>query len=192
MGGGRGGHGPQSLEQLVWIHTQTFHGGGPAFEQPGKFVARRRRRFMVVAGGRARSLDPPRAGGLRLNAVTECVFCHADDRILHANMLAFATRDNHPVSDGHTLIVPRRHTADVFDLTPEEAAACFTLAREVRDRLAAGPRPPDGYNLGVNVGVAGGQSVMHVHFHLLPRYAGDVADPRGGVRNILPHRHCRS
>lgn len=127
-----------------------------------------------------------------LDAVIDCVFCHADDRILHGNTLAFATRDEHPVSEGHTLIVPRRHTDDVFDLTPEEAAACFSLAREVRDRLAVGPRPPDGYNLGVNVGVAGGQSVMHVHFHLLPRYAGDIADPRGGVRNILPHRHHSS
>ena len=124
--------------------------------------------------------------------MTDCIFCHADDRVLLANALAFATLDQSPVSEGHTLIVPRRHVSDVFDLTAEEEAACFTLARDVRDRLTAGPRPPDGYNLGVNVGVAGGQSVMHVHFHLLPRYAGDVADPRGGVRNIVPHRHARS
>src|SRR5262249_24712890 len=94
-------------------------------------------------------LDRTRARELRLDAVIDCVFCHADDRILHANTLAFATRDEHPVSEGHTLVVPRRHIDDVFDLTPEEAAACFTLAREVRDRLAVGPRPPDGYNLGV-------------------------------------------
>ena len=112
--------------------------------------------------------------------------------MLLSNALAFATQDQFPICDGHTLIVPRRHTSDLFDLTPEEAAACHSLAREVRDRLNAGPRPPDGYNFGVNVGVAGGQGVMHVHFHLLPRYVGDVPEPRGGVRNILPHRHVQS
>ena len=121
-----------------------------------------------------------------------CPLCQAEDRILLQNELAFATRDQFPVAEGHTLIVPRRHTVDFFDLTAGEVAACYALAREVRDGLARGPRPPDGYNVGVNVGAAGGQGVWHVHLHLIPRRLGDVAEPRGGVRNILPHRHGAS
>jgi diadenosine tetraphosphate (Ap4A) HIT family hydrolase len=118
-----------------------------------------------------------------------CIFCHAEDRILVANALAFATRDAAPVSPGHTLVVPRRHCETPFELTPDEVAACFALLRDVRAGLLASAHPPDGFNVGVNVGAAGGQGVAHVHVHVIPRYAGDVPDPRGGIRNILPFRH---
>ena len=86
-----------------------------------------------------------------------------------------------------TLIVPRRHAVTIWDLTDEEYAACFALVREARKILE--PRhQPEGFNVGVNCGVFGGQSVMHAHIHLIPRYRGDVPDPRGGVRYIIPHK----
>lgn len=121
--------------------------------------------------------------------VPDCIFCDAEDRMLLSNALAFATRDNMPVSRGHTLIIPQRHCTDFFELTSEEIKACFELLCAVREELESRPDPPDGYNVGVNVGTAGGQGVPHVHLHLIPRYRGDIAEPRGGIRNILPcHR----
>lgn len=118
-----------------------------------------------------------------------CIFCDAEHRVLIANALAFATRDAAPVAVGHTLIVPRRHCEDFFALTEHEVVACFQLLRDVRAELGRASPPPDGYNVGVNVGAAGGQGVPHLHFHLIPRYHGDIADPRGGIRNILPFPH---
>jgi diadenosine tetraphosphate (Ap4A) HIT family hydrolase len=103
------------------------------------------------------------------------------------NDLAQAVYDTYPVSPGHTLVVPRRHAATIWDLTDEEYAACFALVREARTVLEA-RFTPDGFTLGANCGVAAGQSVMHAHIHLIPRFQGDVADPRGGVRNIIPHK----
>jgi diadenosine tetraphosphate (Ap4A) HIT family hydrolase len=116
-----------------------------------------------------------------------CVFCHLDRPVLASNALAVAVRDAYPVSPGHSLIVPRRHVRTIFDTTPDEYAACFALVREVHAQLVLELAPP-GFNLGVNVEVAGGQSVWHAHIHLIPRYAGDVPHPLGGVRNVIP-RH---
>ena len=101
------------------------------------------------------------------------------------NTLAYAARDTYPVSPGHTLVIPRRHCPDFFDLTPEEMAACMELLVAERSDLSA-TLGPDGYNVGVNVGPAGGQSIRHVHVHLIPRYAGDHPNPQGGVRQIIP------
>jgi diadenosine tetraphosphate (Ap4A) HIT family hydrolase len=115
-----------------------------------------------------------------------CIFCHAEDRVLFANQLAFATRDGMPVSEGHTLVVPRRHCIDFFSLTPDEVSACFALICRVREDLDQQPHPPDGYNVGINIGVAGGQGIAHIHLHVIPRYHGDVPNPRGGIRNLLP------
>jgi len=120
---------------------------------------------------------------------TNCILCDAEDRVLISNALAFATRDAAPVSPAHTLVVPRRHCESPFELTRDEVVACFDLLRDVRNELMNAVRPPDGYNVGVNVGAAGGQGVPHVHIHLIPRYRGDVLEPRGGIRNILPFRH---
>ena len=92
-----------------------------------------------------------------------------------------------PVSPGHVLIVPRRHVAGFFDLTAEEQAGLWTLLPLVKRAIDADYRPA-AYNIGVNVGVAAGQTVAHVHVHLIPRYPGDVPDPRGGVRWVLPAR----
>jgi diadenosine tetraphosphate (Ap4A) HIT family hydrolase len=114
-----------------------------------------------------------------------CVFCELDRPVLAENALARAFYDKNPVTKGHTLIVPKQHVRTIFDAAPSSYAACFDLARQVREILIA-EYAPDGFNLGVNCEVAGGQSVWHAHLHLIPRYTGDVADPLGGVRNVIP------
>ncbi len=118
----------------------------------------------------------------------DCPFCRLDslDPICESP-LAYAFRDAFPVSPGHTLIVPRRHVASFFDLTADEQSALLDLARRAREILQPDLRPA-GWNLGLNDGAAAGQTVMHVHLHLIPRYEGDQADPRGGVRWIFPER----
>lgn len=102
-----------------------------------------------------------------------------------ANDLAFAIRDGFPVSPGHTLGITRRLAATWFDATPEEQVAVMALVNEVRRALDA-THQPDGYNVGFNAGEAAGQTVPHLHVHVIPRYRGDRADPRGGVRWVLP------
>lgn len=102
------------------------------------------------------------------------------------NALAFAIRDAFPVSPGHTLVVPFRLVPTFFDATPEEQAAVIELVRVVKGQLDALDPRPDGYNVGFNAGLAAGQTVMHLHVHVIPRYAGDVPDPRGGVRYVIP------
>jgi len=117
-----------------------------------------------------------------------CLFCDKGrQRILCENPLAYATPDSYPVNKGHTLVIPRRHVASFFDTTPEERLALFELVDESRRRLDAEHRP-DGYNIGINGGPAAGQSIMHLHIHLIPRYLGDRANPKGGVRWIFPER----
>ena len=101
--------------------------------------------------------------------------------------LAYSARDSYAVSPGHTLVVPRRHVASFFDLTPEEVNACMGLITEERSLLDAEFKP-DGYNIGVNVGPAAGQSIFHVHIHVIPRYQGDVENPQGGVRHVIPKK----
>lgn len=115
-----------------------------------------------------------------------CPFCETTAE-LFGNTLAFVIRDRYPASPGHTLILPRRHVADWFDTTPEERQAMFALADEAKRRLDA-ELHPDGYNLGINVGAWAGQTVFHVHLHLIPRYRGDVTEPRGGVRAVIPDK----
>jgi diadenosine tetraphosphate (Ap4A) HIT family hydrolase len=119
--------------------------------------------------------------------VSDCLFCgeRAQVDALAANELAIALVAGFPVSPGHALIVPRRHEPDFFSLSAEEQAAVIALVNPVRavlDRQFS----PDGYNLGVNAGRAAGQTIMHTHLHVIPRYAGDVPEPRGGVRWVLP------
>jgi diadenosine tetraphosphate (Ap4A) HIT family hydrolase len=99
--------------------------------------------------------------------------------------LAYAMRDAFPVSPGHTLIITQRHVREPFDLSDEELLAVFRLARSARDQINQTFRP-DGYNLGFNVGAAAGQTVGHLHLHVIPRYRGDVENPTGGIRGVLP------
>jgi diadenosine tetraphosphate (Ap4A) HIT family hydrolase len=119
---------------------------------------------------------------------TPCPFCTlADERIVATNELAVVIRDGFPVSPGHTLVVPRRHVASWFDATPEEQLAVMSLLGQAKQQLDA-EHAPAGYNIGINDGPAAGQTVRHLHLHLIPRYDGDTEDPRGGVRWVFPHR----
>ncbi len=114
----------------------------------------------------------------------DCPFCgKREGDLLAHNGLARAFYDAFPVNLGHVLIVPRRHVETLFEATPEELAAMSELLFEVKELLDAEFRP-DGYNVGFNVGRAGGQTVFHLHMHVIPRYEGDVPDPRGGIRRI--------
>ena len=114
-----------------------------------------------------------------------CIFCSPHRTILAQNTHALAFADRFPVSPGHTLVVPRRHVITIFDLSEAEYTECFLLAFKVKELLAAA-HAPDGFNIGANCGLAGGQSVWHAHIHVIPRFAGDTPHPRGGVRNVIP------
>ena len=117
-----------------------------------------------------------------------CPFCAIPrDQVLIEHPLALAKRDGYPVSKGHTLIIPRRHVASFFETTEEERRAMLKLLDEMKAMLDR-EHKPDGYNIGINNGAAAGQTVMHLHLHLIPRYAGDTADARGGVRWIFPDK----
>lgn len=116
-----------------------------------------------------------------------CPFCTLiPDAIVLENDLAKAFYDKYPVHEGHLLIVPKRHAETYFDVTPEEILAIHELVKQGKE-LIDEEHSPDGYNIGVNVGSYGGQTVMHLHFHLIPRYKGDVDDPRGGIRKAIPN-----
>jgi diadenosine tetraphosphate (Ap4A) HIT family hydrolase len=118
----------------------------------------------------------------------ECPFCNPEiSRIVMANDYAFAIYDSLPVNPGHTLIIPRRHIASLFEGTKEERDALFDLMTEMR-QLVLDERKPDGFNIGINDGAAAGQTINHLHIHLIPRYTSDQPDPRGGVRWIFPDK----
>jgi diadenosine tetraphosphate (Ap4A) HIT family hydrolase len=117
-----------------------------------------------------------------------CPFCTlANDRIVMHNDLGLVVRDAFPVSVGHTLIIPKRHMTSLFDATAAEAASMFTLLQQAKAELQQTFRPT-GFNIGINDGAAAGQTVPHLHVHLMPRYQGDSPDPRGGVRWVLPEK----
>jgi diadenosine tetraphosphate (Ap4A) HIT family hydrolase len=116
-----------------------------------------------------------------------CLFCKDPRGVSLERELAYSASDTYAVSPGHTLVIPRRHVASFFDLTPEEIKACMDLIQEEKIRIDE-EFNPDGYNIGVNVGTAAGQSIFHVHIHLIPRYEGDVANPQGGVRHVIPKK----
>ncbi|QSZ67035.1 HIT family protein [Methanofollis aquaemaris] len=117
-----------------------------------------------------------------------CPFCNpAPGEIVLGNDLAYARADRYPVSPGHILVIPRRHVPTFFEATDAEKMAVLELVSRCRDQIEE-TYHPDGYNIGVNVGAAAGQTVMHLHVHLIPRYAGDDPDPRGGVRGVIPEK----
>ncbi len=121
----------------------------------------------------------------------ECVFCNKDSlEIIAENELALAFYDACPASKGHTLVIPKRHVETYFDTSPEEHYAIIRLIFKVRLYLDKKYRP-DAYNIGANVGREAGQTVFHFHIHIIPRYRGDVEDPRGGLRKIIPFRSSR-
>jgi ATP adenylyltransferase len=124
-----------------------------------------------------------------LASASRCPFCRGfDDRVIAANSAAVAISDAYPVTAGHTLVIPWRHVADIFELSEDEARAAYRLVRTARELLQAGDPTIAGFNIGVNCGAAAGQTVAHAHVHLIPRRYGDAPDPRGGVRGVIAER----
>lgn len=120
--------------------------------------------------------------------MSACPFCDlTPERILKRGEVSRAFADGYPVSPGHTLLIPNRHIASFFETTAEERTELLSLLEWCRRELVARHNPA-GFNIGINDGKAAGQTVMHVHIHLIPRYAGDMPDPRGGVRWIFPDK----
>ncbi len=113
-----------------------------------------------------------------------CIFCDYEDKLLE-NDLAYAAYDKHPVSPGHVLVIPKRHTASFFETTQEERKALLEMLEKAREHLID-EYSPQGFNIGINEGKAAGQTIAHLHIHLIPRYEGDMDDPRGGIRGAIP------
>ncbi len=119
---------------------------------------------------------------------SNCPFCQLDAaRIAFADDVTLVIRDAFPVSPGHTLIIPRRHVGSFFQLTAPERESMFEFLTQAKVELDE-TLQPDGFNIGINDGTAAGQTVPHLHLHLIPRYRGDAPDPRGGVRWVLPDK----
>lgn len=115
-----------------------------------------------------------------------CPFCNlAQERVVLETETTLAFFDGYPVTEGHALVIPKRHVASVFELAPEELSALWTQVAAVRHLLVA-KYHPDAFNVGLNDGLAAGQTVPHAHVHLIPRRQGDVVDPRGGIRWVIP------
>ena len=120
---------------------------------------------------------------------TNCPFCNPDSEceLIVESATAYGIYDKFPVNEGHALIIPKRHCADYFDLTFKEQAAGIFMLNKVKE-IVSKRYNPDGFNVGINVDEKAGQTVNHVHIHLIPRYKGDVEDPRGGVRGVIPNK----
>ena len=116
-----------------------------------------------------------------------CPFCDfPKDRTIAQDELAFVIRDGHPVTPLHTLVIPKRHVSGLFDLGTSEMKACNDLLFRAKDAIREEDASVVGFNVGVNIGEAAGQTIFHCHIHLIPRRHGDVENPRGGVRHIIP------
>ena len=122
-----------------------------------------------------------------MNENKPCPFCNVERKIISETEMSFAIYDGFPVNDGHALIIPKRHTANYFDLSLDEQKDCIELLNRVKG-IVQEKYNPAGFNVGININEAAGQTVPHVHIHLIPRYEGDVEEPRGGVRGVIPER----
>lgn len=127
----------------------------------------------------------------KVSVNTSCPFCSLGaDRILVENSLALAVRDHRPVTPGHTLIIPKRHIQSPWEASEQEIVAMFDILKRVKADLEEA-FDADGFNIGINVGAAAGQTVMHLHIHCIPRRWGDVRDPRGGVRKLIREQNSQ-
>ena len=116
-----------------------------------------------------------------------CLFCNIKESgLADENRLAYASYDTYPVSELHCLIIPKRHTKDYFELTNEEVIACHDLIKKIKEEILLKDPSVKGFNIGSNAGKIAGQSVLHCHIHLIPRREGDVENPQGGVRSVIP------
>ncbi len=123
-----------------------------------------------------------------MSATKPCPFCTLPEtRVIDSSQQGLVIRDGFPISPGHTLIIPRRHTGSFFNLDADERTDLLGLLDRAKAVLEH-EHSPDGYNIGINDGAAAGQTVPHLHIHLIPRYNGDSPDPRGGVRWIVPDK----
>jgi ATP adenylyltransferase len=114
-----------------------------------------------------------------------CIFC-AHQEIIDESSTAVAIHDKFPVVEGHVLVFPRHHVLSIFELSDSELSDCFHLLKRVRNKIMEQDTSVTGFNVGINDGTDAGQTIMHCHIHLITRRKGDVEDPRGGVRNIIP------
>ena len=118
----------------------------------------------------------------------DCPFCKPSElQVCCENAGGIVVRDSFPLSEGHSLVIPRRHVLSLFELSPEDQTSLWLLVADIR-KLLAEQLAPDGFNVGLNDGLAAGQTVMHAHIHVIPRWNADVPDPRGGVRWVIPHK----
>jgi diadenosine tetraphosphate (Ap4A) HIT family hydrolase len=116
-----------------------------------------------------------------------CLFCTTkEEEIIEENEFAYATFDSYPVSSKHCLIVPKRHIKDYFELNENEVTGCDQLIKIIKNQIEKDDKTVKGFNIGVNSGKVAGQSIMHCHIHLIPRREGDVENPQGGVRGVIP------
>ena len=123
------------------------------------------------------------------NLAKSCPFCRylIEKNTIKESESAFAVYDKFPVNEGHVLVIPKRHISDYFNLTSKEQMACWQLVNEVKERID-NENSPDGYNVGLNNGKVAGQTIFHVHIHIIPRYRDDVINPQGGIRGVIPER----
>ena len=118
-----------------------------------------------------------------------CLFCNINESgCAHKNDLAYANYDSYPVSKHHCLIIPKRHIKDYFDLSKDELIACNELIKIVKEEILFKDQTVKGFNIGTNIGKVSGQSILHCHFHLIPRRKDDVENPQGGVRSVIPNK----
>ena len=118
-----------------------------------------------------------------------CLFCNSKvSGVAYENDLAYASYDTYPVSDQHCLIIPKRHVADYFELSNEELIACNDLIKIIKQEVLDKDKSIKAFNIGTNAGKISGQSIMHCHIHLIPRREGDVDNPQGGVRSVIPKK----
>jgi len=118
-----------------------------------------------------------------------CIFCHIrKEELQFENQLAYSSIDSYPVSRFHSLIVPKRHVETYFELTNEEIQACNELILKTKEKILKEDSRVKGFNIGTNAGKVAGQSIMHCHVHLIPRREGDVENPQGGVRSVIPKK----
>ena len=123
------------------------------------------------------------------NPNNPCLFCNTSKKeIIFENDLAFVAFDSYPVSQFHSLIIPKRHIQNYFDLTNDELLACHGLLLKIKNKINSDDNTVGGFNIGVNSERIAGQSILHCHIHLIPRRVGDVDNPQGVVRSVIPSR----
>lgn len=125
-----------------------------------------------------------------MNQDPDCPFCLSNlvGRIIHENETCVVIKDKYPVSDGHHLIIPKRHFPDYFLMTEKERQDAHQLIRLIHDRVCENDDSVTGYNIGINCGESAGQTIFHLHIHYIPRRDGDTEDPKGGIRGAIPDK----